>query len=335
MLRALDPSLKWEPHVFSFRCLAPGAIPLNATGLQFEIDFERSLDAGSLISLVRSTNSTYARCDKPEVNLASPTALTSGHLTVGSSATPFRVPLGAAGVGLALAAMDIGFYDVCRREGINSAWQNTRIKVVVQSDFPGIELNSIRSAKGLTGAFPRGTKPAPILRCAPPGCPPGSILAIIPSVLSSASGTTGLTCGAATAAASKTQSGFLTILVDGTASGTSVLGDLDASVSSSTPYQVCFRKASSPVLAPTGVSFVVQTLMTALEVNNVYPNGGFSPWVPKAPGSIMKFDRCAPLPHLRGRLPAWLTAGVPPQGNSTAGVHATGSAWHPRNDVLV
>lgn len=119
-------------------------------------------------------------------------------MSVGADDSSFRLRLNQTAVDAAVAAMGSGIYDVCRREGASGAWTNTRIKIEMQSYMLGIELNSIASNNGLTGAIPRATTPPPILRCIPPGCPPGSTLAIIPSVLSTPYGVQGAPCSIVT-----------------------------------------------------------------------------------------------------------------------------------------
>jgi hypothetical protein len=93
---------------------------------------------------------------------------------------------------------------------------------------------------------------------------------------------------------STTQSGHLPIADDGTAGSLENLEGVEVTSNVQKPYQFCFRPAGGVEFLPTGISLIVQTALTRLQVNGVYPNGGFSPSMPKAPGTILKFDREIP-----------------------------------------
>ena len=93
---------------------------------------------------------------------------------------------------------------------------------------------------------------------------------------------------------SSTQSGHLPISNDGTASSLENLEGLGVTSNVQKPYQFCFRPAGGVKFLPTGISLIVQTALTRLQVNGVYPNGGLSATMPKAPGTVLKFDREIP-----------------------------------------
>ena len=138
----------------------------------------------------------------------------------------------------------------------------------MQNNVLGIEVNGLASSRGLRAALPKGAAPPPTLRCVSPGCSTGSVISFIPSQMSTAAGTRSLACNEVVEVATEGQSGYMVIQASGYASGTAAFQSMNT-VQSLVPYQMCFRPAGESAFKRTGISLVIQTQMTTLEVGHL------------------------------------------------------------------